>query len=405
MAKVRGKRRRLIFSLFRAVRSNNSKSVKQLLPRVLDQFTNLHKITMPNNRKTTFLDCVAKHGNAKVLEAVVSNCKQTLDEMLRLAVMHANLDAVKVLLSKGADIRTRHRHYLYDESLLHCAVKSESLEMVKFLIDQGASTPNDSRLLRSRSHPLTYYHNTELHEAAMLRGDRVDIVRLLVEKGKWDVNAVSASGYQKDGMYRAIHYAAASNNIAVARYLVSKGCNVRAVTNCRKHLNRDDIIEVLYRYYPGGKTALHCAVSGSHQAMAKYLIEECGLSVDAQDDWKKTPLFGAFTSDITNDNIKLIRYLLTKTNNFDILSGTDGDYTSGVLICLCTKLSHWSPDEKIDVVYRRLILLANSGYPCVREEVKFALQSLMQIRGTNNKFQNIINYLTKASDFGVFVQV
>ncbi|XP_065860533.1 uncharacterized protein [Euphorbia lathyris] len=141
-------------------------------------------------------------------------------------------------------------------SLLHVAVSSSHLQVVKALLDVDES----KNVVNSKDEEGW----APLHSAASIGNQ--EVVDLLLTRGA-DVNA------KNDGGRTALHYAASKGWLDVAELLISHGAN----------LNTKDKV---------GCTPLHRAASTGKSALCEFLIEE-GAEVDATDKAGQTPLMTA----------------------------------------------------------------------------------------------------------------
>lgn len=116
---------------------------------------------------------------------------------LRTAVVHGNLEIVKMLLAHGANPDPVNR---CGGSLLFRAAFTGRAPMVKFLLDLGARQGID----------------TALHVAA--GQEKTDVLLLLIGAGA-DVNALDMSGQT------ALHVAAQKGRVESARILLDAGCD------------------------------------------------------------------------------------------------------------------------------------------------------------------------------------
>jgi len=201
---------------------------------------------------------------------------------LEFAVRRGDVEMVKFLVSKGADI---------DDSL-RSAASAGHLEVVKFLVSTGANVddpkPLNSAASAGHLEVVKYLVSKSdhfsgafaLHEA--IRGDHLDVIDFLVSKGV-DVNAEVRGGF-RNYTGSALHIAADVGNLKIAEYLVSKGANV----NSRN----------MWGDFP-----LHFA-SDNHLEVVKFLISK-GADVDVKNRDGQTAL------DIARkkENADIVKYL------------------------------------------------------------------------------------------------
>lgn len=93
----------------------------------------------------------------------------------------------------------------------------------------------------------------------------IEIVKVLLTAGV-DVNMTNDNGQT------ALHYAASRNREDIAKCLLEAGA----------HINAADKL---------GNTSLHRAASRGHLSMVKLLLTRSGITIDALDSAKNTPLY------------------------------------------------------------------------------------------------------------------
>jgi len=130
-------------------------------------------------------------------------------ELLMRGVKSNNLGLVRDALDRGADIDAVDKHY--QQSALFFASMDGYLEIVKELLDRGASM---------NAKPNTASFPTPLFRASW--NGHTDIVKLLIEKGV-DVNAKTSSGGT------ALHLAIEEYRSDIVEILIQNGADVNAV--------------------------------------------------------------------------------------------------------------------------------------------------------------------------------
>jgi len=165
---------------------------------------------------------------------------------LHKAARRGDLQRVKSLVEKGADVNTRDND---GETPLHEAASEGYLEVARFLVERGADVNAKD------NHGLTPLH------AAASEG-YPEIAQLLVEKG------ANITVRDNDGL-TPLHLAAVFGHLEVARFLVEKGADVNAKDN-------------------HGLTPLHAAALFGHLEVARFLLE-AGADPTLRDEWGRTP--------------------------------------------------------------------------------------------------------------------
>lgn len=151
-----------------------------------------------------------------------------------------NIDAMKLFLSHGADIKAKDH---YGATALHEAASFAQLSAIRLLLDAGASL--DARDGEGQT-PLYY---------AVERG-RQDMVAALLDLGA-DINATDVFGMSP--LSRACAQCYVHVNVDMVRFLVEKGANVRSKDtegmNALHHASREGHVEVVQLLLKGGARA------------------------------------------------------------------------------------------------------------------------------------------------------
>ena len=191
-----------------------------------------------------------------------------------------NLEAVKYLVEKGADINVKD---MWGETSLHYACRKGHLEVVKYLVEKGEGI-----------HAKNKYGNIPLYLAC--QHGHLEVVKYLVEKGA-DVNAKNKYGNTP------LHYACREGHLEVVKYLLKKRADVNAAEKdgiiplhwaCEKgHL---EVVEYLLEKgadmnakNKDGYSSLYLAAQNSHVGAIKLLLEK-GADVQAKDNNGNSPL-------------------------------------------------------------------------------------------------------------------
>ncbi|RGP77488.1 hypothetical protein FLONG3_4407 [Fusarium longipes] len=192
---------------------------------------------------------------------------------LLLAVIRGSSSAIKLLLERGAEVKTLDRS---KSSILHHAVGTDKANVLKLLLDSGA----DMNLQNGQG-------RTPLHLA--IAEDRPAIIKLLLERGcRVDIPDVSGK--------TALHMVAISGNKSCAQELLKQ--NVAA--------DAKDI---------DGTTALVYAVEGLHVGIVKLLLE-VKADVNARDRLGFSILMLA----VRANHDKITKLLLDADPDLDTLS-------------------------------------------------------------------------------------
>ena len=226
-----------------------------------------------------FFACVANtneavlKGNLNGVVSAISKDKSKIyskdqdgSTLLHVAVSNDHIDIVKYLVSQGADVDSQDSE---GDTPLHLAASSGLLEIAKYLVSKGANV--NARNTSFQETPLnrtTYY-------------GYIDMVKLLVTHGA-DVNARA-----KDKS-APLQNAAEIGSLHIVRYLISKGAKIN---------HRDNV----------GNTALHEAVGNKHFQIVKELVYK-GADINIKDNFGNTPLHVAART----GKFEIVKYLISQ---------------------------------------------------------------------------------------------
>jgi ankyrin repeat protein len=224
-----------------------------------------------NYKMETPLHIAAYEGNAKAIKLLLNHgADYTLREMRhRIPLFLAtnwghNLEAVKLLVEAGSDVNDRN---VRGESVLVSTLYYGKKEIIHYLIDRGATLPEDERTLRQVAYvtasngmkrPFGMAVNklekkkadwwTRIPMQACARGGSLPIARALIAKGV---------PFNKKDLYGVapIHIAAEKGKLEMVRFLLAKGVDI----------NTPSLV---------GKTPLHYAGDKGHKKLVKYLISK-----------------------------------------------------------------------------------------------------------------------------------
>ena len=160
-----------------------------------------------------------------------------------------NLNLVSDLITLGANVDWQDEDN-YNYTPLHLAVREESVEIARMLIDAGADLDIQD----------TWGSDTPLHDAAFF--GRVEIARMLID-AKADLDVQDNDGRTP------LHRAAGREEVEIAQMLIDAGADVNV---------QDE----------WGKTSLHVAAYKEELKIARMLID-AGANVDVQDEDGRIP--------------------------------------------------------------------------------------------------------------------
>ncbi|CQD07254.1 ankyrin repeat domain protein [Wolbachia endosymbiont wPip_Mol of Culex molestus] len=201
-------------------------------------------------RKSTPLHLLAESGDCKAISAIITHIEKYYPGEL-----------VKIV-----NVKDNH-----GQTLLHIAAKSGNLNVMKCLVNKGASTNTKDK-----------YYNTPLHSAAY--AGELDIVKYLIIKNN-NINAKGEYGRTP------LHIAAINGDLDMVEYLIKRYANIDAKDNC-------------------GMTPLHLAADVGELGIVEHLINEDAY-VDARDEHYRTPLFFA----AENGKLNVVKCLIEKGAN------------------------------------------------------------------------------------------
>ncbi|MFP3020595.1 MAG: ankyrin repeat domain-containing protein [Wolbachia sp.] len=218
-----------------------------------------------------------------------------LDKKLLTAMEGVDLNEVRGLIAKGANIDTKDKD---GNTLLYSAAEMGDLDRIKFLLDNGANIETENG----------EYQATPLHGA--VENYRLDAVKLLLSRGA-NVNA------EDKGHWTPLHYAADTNRLDVVKFLVGAGANLGATSDYgktpldiaidKKHVN----VEQYLRQVQLDKKLL-LAVRSHELNEVKNLISQ-GASLEAKDGDDNTPLHWASW----NSYLDIVEYLIKSDANLE----------------------------------------------------------------------------------------
>eukprot|EP00727_Mastigamoeba_balamuthi_P010035 m51a1_g5654 putative poly [ADP-ribose] polymerase (2347) ;mRNA; r:873460-881811 len=226
---------------------------------------------------------------AAAATTVLAQCLSAKDSAGQTALLHAviggNSDIVKILIDNGASAGIER---VRKESVLHAAVSEGcSTDVIRYLVTE-VGLPVD---------PRDKFKKTPLMMAVM-NGD-ARATSLLLKLGA-DVDAMDSSENS------VCHYAAAYGWLQCLKMLVDLGADVNA-TNIWK------------------LTPLAVAMLKGHFACADYLLSREGVNVNSTDENGMTLLARALASNLSEEGLQQIRFLVEKKGASVTVSDLDGN--------------------------------------------------------------------------------
>ena len=237
----------------------------------------------------------------------------TLEDKLLNAVKNDELDLVKYLVSQGADVTAN------DNEAIISAAEGNHLAIVKYLVSKGADVTADDnevllhavanenlalvKYLVSQGADVTAQNNAAIIDATEYKN--LDIVKYLVSQGatqdikdEYLINAIIYEDIQlikilvSQGVdihkYDILIYAIESENLEILKYLVSQGLDVTANDN----------------------KAIIRAAEDNNLDLVKYLVSQ-GADVTAQNN-------KAIKDAIKYNNLDIMEFLVSKGASIDI---------------------------------------------------------------------------------------
>lgn len=169
-------------------------------------------------------------------DCIMDSCNPTIGNAFYNAVFKSRNEIVRIMLKYGADL---YSHGFNDETVLHCAVRLNNIEVVQMLMNAGCDVYVTDDMGR---YPI--------HSAARSVFNTVKMVKYLIKKvgRKDDVNLRDYSGRTP------LHDAICCGTIHAVKFLVRNGANVNARTKL-------------------GNTPLYFAKANNKHDIYDYLVE------------------------------------------------------------------------------------------------------------------------------------
>ena len=215
----------------------------------------------------TPLEMAANHGHIEVVKlllqkgaSVINNSHGGNEQALQLAASKGDSDLVELLLMKGANVDAVDA--TSGRTALHVAATSGCLQIVKSLVSHGANLNAVTPI----------YHETPLHLAAM--NGHLEVVRCLIdERGASNKEIELYHAIVEQPFYRSLTEALLTPGWG-KDFLLCDADPTRSSRECMAELQ-----ELSIRYTDvdlktrDGRSALHLAAEGGHEAIVRFLIE------------------------------------------------------------------------------------------------------------------------------------
>ncbi len=252
--------------------------------------------------------------------------------LLMYASQQGNTKMVNLLLDKKANINKKGKNEI---TALHFAVSSGNKETVELLLNKGANLNIKSKIdigdKKEERNIMEYALGTIYNWNKKLKGNS-EIIKLLIEKGKFSVNSKDMPGNNNDPL---ILRAATRGDVDFAKYLINKDADIDS-QNSNKYTplltaaeNGDlDMLKLLIKNKADltkrdewGNGVLHRALSPSlvDSSDALEFLMKQNLDPNSIDKYGETPIFSAcdqFSRNAPEMALKMIKILLknNKTN-------------------------------------------------------------------------------------------
>jgi len=256
-----------------------------------------------------------------------------------------------------------------DDTILHCAVDSDSKELVEFLLNKGIDINNTGGLGMTPLYLAIDHGFYDIAELLINKGANInfkdedgfscinraafrgfyDIAKLLLSKGA-DIYGknklggtlllyIAQSGSMDSVTYlidkgldvnvkdkywnTVLHYGASSGSVELVKFLLDKGLDVNAknakgisILHCAASSGSLELVKFLLNRgadinvkTTGGTTILHDAARSGSIELVKFLLDK-GLDVNASDEFYSTALEEA----VLSHSVELVDFLLEKVN-------------------------------------------------------------------------------------------
>lgn len=228
---------------------------------------------------------------------------------LHLAAGFGRLDVVRFLVESGATLDSQERN---KQTPPMRAIRSNHIDVAEYLLEQGAS-------ISAKSQP---YELSALYLTAN-RADSAHLAKLICDHGA----VLEDRDYE--GVTPLVR-SALSGKKEVFKFLVGKGANIESLDiygqtalqrACKT--SQENAVKLLlqakakvdFKDEKNGMAALHYAAASNNGTAICQVLLDNGAELDARDKWGSTPVFKA----VYQDKMKVLRYLVEQAANLEIL--------------------------------------------------------------------------------------
>jgi ankyrin repeat protein len=280
------------------------------------------------------------------IKSIVSKNPDKINELdeygssyLHLSVREGNIEIVEFLISQGADVNIK-------DSLgvtpLQVAARAGRLEIVEYLLSKGAK-------VSVKDHT----GNTPLHDAVI--NEHIQIVKILVSHGA-DINTADSENQT------ALHDAIKLKSIEISEFLLTKGANVNTKND-------------------QGRSPLHDAANSGNLSLVKELVAK-GAGVNIKDKYEGLPLHYA----ARDGYLAIVKYLISKGSKINDRGAFYLQREVWELTLGCTPLHIAASQGHLDVV--KYLIAQGADVSAKNNDGETALVLAMK-----NENENVADYL------------
>lgn len=153
-------------------------------------------------------DLIEKSKTEEILKKISEGID--IDDLLPIACNLKNLEMVKFLVSKGANVKAYNKLYNLNQFPLIIACENGDLDIVKYLVEQGCNI----------------HENNEFALKIACEADQFEVIKYLIEKGaNIHIHDKCNDSYLEEYPFNCVFL---TGNLEMVKYLASKGANIHA---------------------------------------------------------------------------------------------------------------------------------------------------------------------------------